>query len=195
MQRDLRTIKVCPACESPYLVSQVLAEVEVNNLFEWEISYVAPDTLNEIMSYPDTPVHCPRCSWDGTVSNLITVDIAPGQILEETPVETRIPSTLYDTVVVGADNTTQQVEVKVGDVLQNKSDGEKYVVVSIFTKPRAVVKLFDPQQYGYLENTKIGIEFYILNRLGSNNLTGDYHVITGNKLMSMLNEERLTILE
>ena len=122
-----RVKRICPSCGSPYLTAQVLTEAEVNTNLEWEISYISPQELNDLMDHPGNAVHCPRCEWDGLIESLIVVPNDDPSVYEEKQLGPRIPSTLSDTALHLPPEQVRSFEC--GDILP--IHGENYVVLAV----------------------------------------------------------------
>ena len=177
-----RVKRICPSCGSPYLTAQVLTEAEVNTNLEWEISYISPQELNDLMDHPGNAVHCPRCEWDGLIESLIVMSDDDPSVYEEKQVEPRIPSTLSD---ISLHLPPEQIRsFKCGDILP--INGENYVVISVNHINCNVLEYSPDKRPSHVLNSKL--ELYTLTPLSQDMVpTGYYVTFTKNRLNHILN--------
>lgn len=184
---NVREVYVCPECDSPYLTSQVITEVEINTNYEWEISHISPDDLKESMEHPDNPVYCPRCGWEGQMKERKVVSIMNDSIHEEEPVEYKIPTTLNDIHIVTSSNKPVQINMYDTVVI----DGEKYGIIGKYYSAPTIIRKFCPITYRFISSNKERLVMYILTPLNQNNVpTGKYIILTENQLYNLLNAQK-----
>lgn len=175
-------VRVCPSCGSPYLVSQIITETEVNSNLQWEITYIAPDELTEAMETPTNQVTCSRCEWEGNYDHLVHMPINDAEVLHErTPVEYTPPSTLNDVVAT----VDTPMVFKLGQVV-NILD-EPYVIISMSTVNCATSR-FNADTYTYTEQSSGPLELFILTPCAQDvEPSGRFLTFTRNKLTNILN--------
>lgn len=181
---DSRNLHVCPSCDSPYLTAQVITEVEINSNYEWELGYITTEDLTASMEYPDNPVYCPRCGWDGQMKDRKVVSIMNDAIHDEQPIQHKIPTTLNDIHVVTPSD--KPIVFNIGDVV-SLNHSEYCIIGKYIIKPNTV-RRFDPTTYRQTTTSREAMTMYILTPLDQSGVpTGQYISLTSNQLYSAIN--------